>query len=202
MIPPEVARRRLIMGNQRFVSGRTAHGHDVTDARLNAGGQRPYAVVVTCVDARVIPEAIFDTGFGDICVIRTAGHVLDRAVIGSVEFAVAELRVPLVVVLGHEACAAVRVAVDTIVSGDQPPGHLGYLVEEIAPAVTTGSGGSPDSETSYERTIHKHARRVAAALRALPAVRAAASAGAVDVAPARYDVTDGRVAFLSGHNIA
>lgn len=203
-IPPEVARRRLITGNQRFVSGAPTHGHDIADARRNATGLRPYAVVLTCVDARVIPEAVFDTGFGDIFVIRTAGHVLDRAVVGSVEFTVAELGVPLVVVLGHAACAAVRLCVDVIASGAEPPSHLGYLVEEIAPSVTAAVDGGPDGEgqSSHEMTARQHTHRVAAALRSLPAVRPAVAAGTVAVASARYDVTDGQVTFLSGHNLA
>lgn len=202
-IPPEVARRRLIMGNQRFVSGRPSHGRDITEARLNAAGLQPYAVVVTCVDARVIPEALFDTGFGDIFVVRTAGHVLDRAVVGSVEFTVAELGVPLVVVLGHAACAAVRVAVDTIVSGAEPASHLGHLVAEIAPSVAA-TPDEPDGGplAIHERVARQHTLRVAAELRALPAVHPVAAAGAVEVAPARYDVVDGQVTFLNSHNIA
>src|SRR3954469_24335497 len=109
----------LLAGNRRFVRGEPDHGHLISAAAQAAasGGQEPYAVVIGCIDSRVPLEAIFDQNFGSICVVRSGGTVLDRAVVGSVEFAVTQLNVPLVMVLGHERCGAVSATVDAVRSG-------------------------------------------------------------------------------------
>src|SRR3954471_14538303 len=125
----------LVAGNKRFVSGRPEHGHRVSAAAAASGGQQPHAVVLGCIDSRVPLEAIFDQTFGSICVVRSGGHVVDRAVLGSVGFAVGALNVPLVMVLGHVRCGAVGATVDALREGTRPPGDVGYLVDEIAPAV-------------------------------------------------------------------
>ncbi|MFQ3563192.1 carbonic anhydrase, partial [Streptomyces gramineus] len=75
--------------------------------RVPAGGRHPFAAILGCIDSRVVPELVFDQGLGDLLCIRTAGQVLDEAVLGSLQYGVEELRVPLVVVLGHERCGAV-----------------------------------------------------------------------------------------------
>src|SRR5690349_23943522 len=88
----------LLAGNKRFVSGRPEHGHQVAAAAAASGGQQPHAVVIGCIDSRVPLEAIFDQTFGSICVVRSGAHVVDRAVLGSVDFAVTLLGVPLIMV--------------------------------------------------------------------------------------------------------
>src|SRR3954467_2073536 len=125
----------LVAGNKRFVSGRPEHGHQVSAAAAASGGQQPHAVVIGCIDARVPLEAIFDQTFGSICVVRSGAHVVDRAVLGSVGFAVEKLGVPLVMVLGHKRCGAVAPRVSPLRSDEPPGGDIGYLVDEIAPAV-------------------------------------------------------------------
>lgn len=94
-------------------------------------GQNPFAIIVGCSDSRIPPEVIFDQGLGDIFVIRTAGQVMDNVSIGSIEYAVEHLGVPLVVVLGHDGCGAVTAATE----GGEVPGHLDSLVNFILPAV-------------------------------------------------------------------
>ena len=130
-------------GNRRFVSGRPEHGHEVSAAAAASGGQQPHAVVLGCIDSRVPLEAIFDQTFGSICVVRSGGHVVDRAVLGSVGFAVSALGVPLIMVLGHERCGAVEATVEALRAGERPDGDVGYLVDEIAPAVHGGRPGRP-----------------------------------------------------------
>jgi carbonic anhydrase len=105
---PADALAELIAGNRRFVSGRPLHGHNVSAAAAASGGQRPHAVVLGCIDSRVPLEAIFDQTFGSICVVRSGGHVVDRAVLGSVGFAVSALDVPLIMVLGHRGTVRPR----------------------------------------------------------------------------------------------
>jgi carbonic anhydrase len=99
---------KLAAGNKRWVDMQPGRPNQ-TKARRDevAKGQHPYAVVFSCIDSRVPPEMVFDVGLGDLFVIRTAGHVIDEAALGSIEFGVEEFHIPLVVVLGHQKCGAV-----------------------------------------------------------------------------------------------
>lgn len=119
----------LLAGNQRFVTGQSLHPHQ-SHARIleTETAQHPRAVVVACSDSRVSPEILFDAGIGDLFVIRTAGNLLDDIELGSIEYAVEHLRTPLVVVLGHTECGAVK----AFVEGGEAPGHIRNLVESIA----------------------------------------------------------------------
>jgi carbonic anhydrase len=138
-------------------------------------------------------EAIFDQTFGSVCVGRTGGQVLDRALVGSVEFAVETLGVQLVMVLGHERCGAVAAAVDALRAGRRPPGGLGYLVDEIAPAVLAAGTHAPDA---YERALRLHVAATVTRLAGNAVVAAAVDAGRLAVVGAVYDLDTGRVAPL------
>src|SRR3954447_18129486 len=144
-VRPADALAELIAGNRRLVSGRPQHGHEVWAAAAASGGQLPHAVVLGCLDSRVPLEAIFDQTFGSICVVRSGGHVVDRAVLGSVGFAVSVLNVPLIMVLGHVRCGAVDATVKALRTGERPESDVGYLVDEIAPAVLEVGVDSPDA---------------------------------------------------------
>ena len=125
---PEKALERLKDGNARFVADKPT-AKEVGELRRKdlAKGQRPFAVILTCSDSRLAPEHIFDQGLGDIFVVRVAGNVTDPAIIGSIEYAVTELKSPLVVVLGHDECGAVKAAL----SGKKLPGDLGELIKLV-----------------------------------------------------------------------
>lgn len=191
---PADALAELVAGNRRFVGGRPVHGHDVAAAAAASGGQQPHAVVVGCIDSRVPLEAIFDQSFGSICVVRSGGHVVDRAVLGSVDFAVSQLDVPLVMVLGHVRCGAVAAAVEALRADEEPPGDLGYLVNAIAPAVLAVGLDGPDTA---ERAMRVHVGRTVRKLREVGAVAAATAAGRAEVVGAVYDLDTGRVDLLS-----
>ncbi|MEU8181630.1 carbonic anhydrase [Micromonospora sp. NPDC049044] len=190
---PRAALADLLAGNRRFVSGQPIHGHDVTAAAAASGDQQPYAVVLGCIDSRVPLEAIFDQTFGAICVIRTGGHVLDRAVRGSIEYVVGQLGVPLVMVLGHERCGAVGATVDAVRAGERPGGSLSYLVDEIAPAVT---GVGIDDPAVLPLAIRRHVRRTVGTLRADDLLAGPVAAGRVAVVGGLYDLATGEVALL------
>ncbi|MER7456341.1 carbonic anhydrase [Micromonospora sp. NPDC126480] len=191
---PRAALAELLAGNRRFVSGQPIHGHDVTAAAATASGdQQPYAVLLGCIDSRVPLEAIFDQTFGSICVIRTGGHVLDRAVLGSIEYVVGQLGVPLVVVLGHERCGAVAAAVDALRAGRRPDGALAHLVDQIAPAVTEVGLHDPRVGTL---AVRRHVRRTVAALRADDPLAGPVATGRVNVVGALYDLSTGEVRLL------
>ncbi|WP_088991483.1 carbonic anhydrase [Micromonospora chokoriensis] len=191
---PRAALADLLAGNRRFVSGQPIHGHDVTAAAAAASGdQQPYAVVLGCIDSRVPLEAIFDQTFGAICVIRTGGHVLDRAVCGSIEYVVGRLGVPLVMVLGHERCGAVGAAVDALRTGERPGGSLAYLVDEIAPAVTEIGFDDP---AVHPLAIRRHVRRTVRTLRDDDLLAGPVAAGRVAITGGLYDLATGEVALL------
>jgi carbonic anhydrase len=189
-LSPANALVELLAGNRRFVSGEPRYGHHVASAVAAAGAQRPFALVLGCVDARVPVEAVFDQGFGDIFVARSAGHVLDRAVLGSVEFAVEDIGVPLVMVLGHTGCRAVQATIDAVRDGGRPNGERGYLVDQLSPAVRHAG----DDLVAATR---EHVRRTVSLVHRLEPVRRRTDVGALTVVGALYHLESGRVAQLS-----
>ncbi len=201
-VTPQEALEVLLAGNTRFIGRTPRYGHEASSEAARSGEQKPYAVVAGCIDSRVPLETIFDQDFGSIAVVRSGAHVLDRALIGSIEFAVTELTVPLVLVLGHERCGAVAATVKSVRAGTRPPGAQSYLVEVIAPSVTGAeaelpAGPGPVSEDDLAaRATRRHVLFTVAQLRALPVV--ATSRGAVAVAGAIYDLDSGAVELLTG----
>ncbi|MEV6302672.1 carbonic anhydrase [Actinoplanes sp. NPDC051861] len=178
---PVEALTRLREGNARFALG-SSHSSD---------GQ-PYAVIIGCIDARVPVEAVFGQTAGAICVARSAGHVLDRAVTGSVEFAVIELRVSLVVVLGHEDCRAVAAAYEANRTGRRAAGARQFLIDQITPAMPTI--GSPDD--SLDQATRSHVRRTVATLRRAEYLRESLTAHRIDVVGGIYRLASGRIEML------
>lgn len=189
-VTPSDALSELIAGNKRFVTGRPEHGHQVSAAAAASGGQQPYAVVLGCIDSRVPLEAIFDQTFGSMCVVRSGGHVVDRAVLGSVGFAVGALGVPLIMVLGHVRCGAVSATVGALRSGAYPDGDVGYLVDEIAPAVRAVGIDGPDAA---DRAMRAHVGRTVQRMLEVAGVPEAIKAGRVSIAGAVYDLDTGVV---------
>ncbi|MFM8394967.1 MAG: carbonic anhydrase, partial [Acidobacteriota bacterium] len=139
----ETALKRLVDGNRRFQRNQPVHPHATVQRRVTLGltGQHPFAIILSCADSRVPPESIFDAGLGDLFVVRVAGHIVDDAVIGSIEYASEHLGARLVVVLGHEKCGAVQAAID-----NNREAHLRYLVEAIQPAVVKVRTRTPPTD--------------------------------------------------------
>ncbi len=136
---PAAAWTALKQGNERFVAGRPEHPSQSIEHRASlAVAQRPTAVLFGCADSRVAAEIIFDQGLGDMFVVRTAGHVIDSAVLGSIEFAVTVLDVPLIVVLGHDSCGAVQATLDALDKGQVPGGFVRDVVERVTPSIMLG----------------------------------------------------------------
>ena len=126
-------------GNHRFVNGEMRHPSQNTQRREDlVAAQQPKAVLFGCSDSRVAAEIIFDHGLGDMFVIRTAGHIIDTAVLGSIEYAVHLLETPLIVVLGHDSCGGVAAAVEALKTGEIPPGFLRDVVEKVSPSILNG----------------------------------------------------------------
>lgn len=130
------ASRWLKNGNIRFTKNRLRRdGQSIEDRRRLVGGQKPHTIVLSCSDSRVPPEVIFDQKLGEIFVVRTAGEALDHAAIGSIEYAVEHLGAPLLVVMAHESCGAVKAAFSTLKGGDAGSPSLNALVKDIHPRI-------------------------------------------------------------------
>lgn len=182
--------QRLAEGNVRFVTDRSEHPRQGLDRRgETAAGQAPVAAVLGCSDSRVPVEIAFDQGVGDLFVVRNAGQVASDSAVASLEYAVAVLGVPLVVVLAHESCGAVRAAIDAAVPGADPlPPLIAAHVARIAPAV--GASGA----TTLAEVGEAHLQATAAALLAASEILATAVAdGVIALVGARYRLADGEV---------
>jgi len=132
----EAALARLREGNERFVAGKSRHPHAETAWRKDLEQtQRPFATVLSCSDSRVPPELLFDQGFGDLFVIRVAGHVIDPSTLGSLQYALVHLKTPLFLVLGHERCGAVTAAVQALLGEHQEPAGIQALVDLVEPGL-------------------------------------------------------------------
>lgn len=191
---PAHAWRRLVEGNERFVEVRQQYPHqDVPWRETLVDGQEPFACVLGCADSRVPPELIFDQGLGDLFTVRTAGEVLDESIIGSIEYAVAHLHVPLVVVLGHESCGAVTAAVDLVRSGHGGTGSISTLVRGIeASVLSTPPDDDPDAFLAA--CIVRQVRRVVTQLRERSTlIREAVDSRRLGLVPAVYDLDEYRV---------
>lgn len=193
---PAEALSDLLAGNRRFAAGRPRYGHHVANAAARSRSQQPYAVVVGCIDSRVPLEAVFDQNFGSICVVRSGGHVLDRSIVGSIEFAVSALDVSLVMVLGHERCGAIASTVDALRTGERPAGSLNYLVDEIAPAVEA-VGLDGNDNIVIAKALREHVWRTVERLREVPLLAEADTQGKVHVVGAVYDLDTGVVTILN-----
>lgn len=129
------ALKRLVEGNKRYINGDiTPVDFSSTRAAL-AGGQNPFAAILGCADSRVAPELAFDTGRGDLFVVRVAGNVVTQEGIASLEYCVEVLGTELIMVLGHDKCGAVKAAISSVQSGNQFPGHIQNLVQLLRPPV-------------------------------------------------------------------
>lgn len=154
---PADAWREMTRGNERFVAGTPAHPRQDAEHRTAlAGGQAPQAVLFGCSDSRLAAEIIFDKGLGDLFVVRNAGQVISDSVIASVEYAVAVLGVPLVVVLAHDACGAVQAAIDLDSPDAKPlPPHIAGHIAAIRPALRAAPSRDPEDvgRSHLEHTV-------------------------------------------------
>lgn len=180
----EEALKKLKDGNVRYLAAEKGEGDISPSIRLKTctEGQKPYAIVVTCSDSRVIPESIFSAGIGEIFVIRVAGNVIDKHQLGSIEYAAEHLGSPLVVVMGHTHCGAVGAAM-----GDDPEGYIKFLTDEIKKAI----GGEKDDYAACCLNVKNSVKVIEDSLKIQPE-----DERGLKVCGAVYHLEDGRVEFL------
>src|SRR6266498_3335579 len=195
---PRQALDRLMAGNAKFVKGKLESVNAIAERRADvAGKQKPWAIVLTCADSRVPPEHIFDQSLGDLFVCRVAGNTLEAQIVGSMEYAIEHFHSPLLMVLGHQRCGAVKDTVKLVEKGAKAPGSIQKVVDAIAPIVRATKRGSLGDEAYLDRVIRANANAVARALpRRSRIVAHAVGAGKLRVLAAEYSLDTGKVRLL------
>ncbi|MGW0436620.1 carbonic anhydrase [Micromonospora sp. NPDC003197] len=193
---PSHAIAELRAGNQRFVTGTAMHPNQDADHRAAlASAQTPFAAIFGCSDSRLAAEIIFDQGLGDMFVVRTAGHTVGAEVLGSIEYAVTVLNTPLVVVLGHNSCGAVRAACDAVATGSSPSGFLGTVVDAVVPSVQHAAS---QQVHDVDRIVDIHIQRTVGQLVRLSDKLAKAVAdGECAVVGMSYQLSDGKARIVT-----
>ncbi len=198
-LTPAQVWQAMLEGNRRFVGGAPAHPNQDVDARHElAIAQHPVATLFGCSDSRLAAEIIFDQGLGDLFVVRNAGQVIGESIVGSLEYAVEILHVPLIIVLAHDACGAVRCAIDEAAIDAEPlPPHIWKLIAPIIPAarkVLAAGGGSSAADIDAELVGQEHLRNtVGNLLQSSELISDAVAAGRLGIVGANYRLAEGTV---------
>ena len=183
----------IVEGNKRFASGTQAHPRqDIDYISSVAEGQRPFATLFGCADSRLSAELIFDVGLGDLFVVRNAGQVIAETILGSLEFSVEVLKVPLILVLGHDNCGAIRATIDSATGGSPAQGEfIASLVKKIIPTVEAAHA---DGVTEIDDITELHIRAtVDEILKRSKLIAAAVADGRLAVVGANYRLNVGEV---------
>ena len=188
----------MLDGNARFMAGEPQHPHqDVERRELVAEGQAPSAAIFGCSDSRLSAEIIFDMGLGDAFVVRNAGQVVSDSALGSLEYAVAVLHVPLILVLGHDSCGAVAAAIGSQAEDAEPlPPHIANLIAPIVPAVrrVVGDGTVDPAAVDASEVGREHLRdTVAELLSQSEIISSAVAENTLAIVGANYRLAEGRV---------
>lgn len=180
---------RLKDGNKRFVADKLDGKLQNSSRRENlVSGQSPYAIILSCADSRVVPELTFDTGLGELFVIRIAGNVANRSSVASIEYAVAHLGTKVIVVLGHESCGAVTAAM----AGGDNGTNLNHLLSHISQAIND-SGSNADVQTVVKKNAKINAHEL---VKKSTIITEAVQNTGLQILPAYYNLDSGKVDFL------
>ena len=195
-ISAAAALQRLKDGNQKFLRGEL-HFPSAPQELLAelAKTQQPFAMILGCADSRVPPELIFGAGFGELFVVRVAGNVLSAEVAGSLQYAGVHLHTPLVVILGHEGCGAIKAALDTKFEGSQHHSRIQVLVDSLLPALERVDP-SLDKEAQVAQAVEANVRWTMEQILSSPEGRARLDEGRMKMVGAVYELATGRVRFL------
>jgi carbonic anhydrase len=195
VVSPDASLELLTKGNKRYVEGESRRHDFKREREALVGGQNPYAGILSCADSRIAPEYAFDSGRGDLFVCRVAGNFANADTVASMEYAVAMLGTPLIMVLGHDACGAVDATIKSLKDNSTLPGHLPSLVTSLTPAVKAVSGKSGDP---LDNAIRQNVIDNVAKLKsAIPILSSAVEQGKLKVVGGIYRLRDGRVEMIS-----
>lgn len=182
-------KERLQSGNERFVSDKLEGKMQDGERRVAVTtGQEPFAIVLSCADSRVVPELAFDTGLGELFVVRVAGNIANSSTIASIEYAVAHCGSKTIVVMGHQSCGAVTAAV----AGGDNGYNINHLLSHITPALAASPEGA-----SVDYVIRKNVELTVEDLKSRSSIiKTAVESGGVEIFPAYYNLDTGKVDFL------
>jgi carbonic anhydrase len=187
---------RLLAGNKRYVEGNLTSKKVIQDRAALTTGQHPYAIVLCCSDSRVPPELIFDESLGQLFVVRVAGNVVDSTALGSMEYAAEHLKVPLLMVLGHSECGAVKAAL----SGGEVTPNIKSLVNRLNPAITLVKQQIHDDKNLVSQTVEQNVReQMNEIMEHSEVMEELVGHGELKVIGGVYDLGSGKVKFL-GHD--
>ncbi|MGW0336119.1 carbonic anhydrase [Streptomyces sp. NPDC003011] len=194
---PRSAFARLVEGNERWVNGTLQHPDRDPERRdFVAASQDPYGVILSCIDSRVPPELLFDTGLGDLFVLRTGGQVVGPVVTGSVEYGPVTSGTPLIVVLGHQRCGAIKASYEAMRDGKELPGNLQAISRALRPAYRATLKEKADDPVDAMTRIH--IKQTAADLRSNRDLAPLVKKGELAVVSAYYSLDTGRMEVLAG----
>ena len=197
MYTADEALTRLVAGNERFVRGKARFPtvKKAVHARL-AKRQQPYATIVGCADSRVPPELLFDTGFGELFVVRVAGNVMSPEVMGSLQYAAVHLHTPLFVVLGHQGCGAVQAALSRKLHGTRERSRIEVVLRNILPGLR-GLRSGTSAAARLDAAVEANVRWSMHQILETPEGKARVAEGVLKLAGAVFEIRTGRVKFLS-----
>ena len=186
----------LKKGNERFVNNSLLNDNFSQEKKedLLSNGQHPYAVILSCSDSRVPPELIFDQGLGDLFIIRNAGNVLDEVTLGSVEYGAEHLNIPLIVVLGHENCGAVKAAVESK-DEDKLEGNIASIVDKIKIPLKEVNNSSIEENELCKLCEDENIKNSVKIIKDDPIIKELEEKGVTKVIGAKYDLDTGKVIF-------
>jgi carbonic anhydrase len=195
VVSPDAALALLMAGNARYVEGVTRRYDFLHEREPLTKGQNPYAAILSCADSRVAPELAFDSARGDLFVCRVAGNFANDDIVASLEYAVAELKTPLIMVLGHGACGAVAATIKSLKDKTTLPGHLPSLVASLARAVKESEGKSGDLlDNAIRQNVSDTVQRLKGAT---PILNAGVASAKLKIVGAVYRLADGHVDIVA-----
>lgn len=193
-ITPREAISRLIEGNKRYQNGFSTLHDFIAERESLIGGQNPFAGILSCSDSRIAPEYAFDTSRGDLFVARVAGNFVTDEIIASFEFAVSILGIPLIVVLGHEGCGALKATINSVEDNTMPPGKLPRLVEALTPSVVSARHQCGD--LLHNATLENIRLNVERLKSSSEIISSAITQGTLSILGAIYSLRDGSVSII------
>ena len=190
----EDAKKLLFEGNQRYVSGKVLNDDLSSSKRekLVSEGQHPFATIVCCSDSRVPPEIIFDQALGDIFVIRNAGNIIDPVTLGSIEYGAEHLHTPVIVVLGHENCGAVKATID---GKGEAPGNIGNIVDKINTSLEKVKSSGVSEDKLYDECENENIKNSIKEIKNSSILKELEEEDKVVIIGAKYDIDTGVVTF-------
>jgi carbonic anhydrase len=195
--PPDRALAILKRGNEAYLRGESVRPEQIAPERRleQAAAQQPFCVLVGCSDSRVPPELLFGRGLGELFIVRNAGNVVDLAAMGSIEYGVTVLGVPLIVVLGHERCGAVAAAIDVVQQDTNFPGSIGQMIEPIIPAVLRAQ--RTEGDDLLAASVKANVARIVERLKSTEQLLLdRVNAGSLKIVGAYYNLSTGAVDFF------